>query len=89
MQMTRSGTRSLAYTSLEEGSSSDKGISLGDVTDPIVNSLRISLGLLTSTNLSQPAGAPDNAGKKDMQIIQLPRELVPNITVEINLLMIC
>ena len=80
--MTRSGTRSLAYTSLEEGSTSDRGISSGDVTNPKVTSLRISLGVLTSTNLSQPAGAPDNARKKVMQIIQLPRELVPNITVK-------
>ena len=48
------GARSLAYTSLEEGSTSDRGIFLGDVTDPIVNCLRISLGLLA---LHQPVTA--------------------------------
>ena len=44
----------LAYTSSEEGSASDIGIFLGDVTDPKVNCLRISLGLLT---LHQPVTA--------------------------------
>jgi hypothetical protein len=32
-------------------------------------------------------GVPDDARKMDMQIIQLLRELVTNIAVEINLLM--
>ena len=49
-----SGRRSLAYASSEEGSASDRGIFLGDVTDPIVNCLRTSLGLLT---LHQPVTA--------------------------------
>ena len=49
-----SGTRSLAYTSSEEGSASDIGIFLGDVTNPKVNHLRISLGLLA---LHQPVTA--------------------------------
>ena len=44
----------LAYSSSEEGSASDIGIFLGDVTNPIVNCLRNSLGLLT---LHQPVAA--------------------------------
>ena len=50
--------------------------------------LRISQGLLAITNLPQLEGVPDDARKMDMQILQLPRELVASITVEINLLMI-
>ena len=46
--------QSLAYTSSEEGSASDIGIFLGDVTNPKVNHLRISLGLLA---LHQPVTA--------------------------------
>ena len=44
----------LAYSSSEEGSASDIGIFLGDVTNPIVNCHRNSLGLLT---LHQPVTA--------------------------------
>ena len=47
-------SQSLAYTSSGEGSDSDIGISLGDETNPKVNHLRISLGLLA---LHQPVTA--------------------------------
>ena len=50
--------------------------------------LRLSQRLLALTNLPQLEGVPDDARKMDLQILQLPRELVTNIAVEINLLMI-
>ena len=72
----------------QEGSDSEIGISIEDETNPKVSHLRISQRLLALTNLPQLEGVPDDARKMDLQILQLPRELVTNINSKINLLMI-
>ena len=58
----------------EQGSDSERGISIEDETDPKVSHLRISKRLLALTNLPQLEGIPDDARKMVPQINQLPRE---------------